>query len=419
MRSQRLTVAAALLFMASVAVAGDRSVGAEPEQGISPAELQQFAESEGIPLEDAEFAVEHSDVLYDFAMRYSDHPSFVNVAATYEGRYAVQVIATDGESARTLAEELATLLGMDVAATTSADSISKADAIEVVNKLDDIGLNFGYDALHGRFTVYAEGRAGIEGIAAAAVGDDVIEKVAFEAEVPDPEGEEHGTYAGDVVQASTNGNWSKPTSVGATWRGTPSGGGTDHVAFVSAAHLRNPSNDTWFWAGLYPSRGDPSAASNPKLLLEVCNGSDVWSRGDYQYVRMDASTNQPETDRIGHQMWQAGGYYIGQLARVTGQHSSNVGTVKLHGIYPRPSHWQCTGTQWTLVTSSKGVEGDSGGPVTLLYNNQWFLAGIYAGTSDLDATNPGTEGVSSPVWYMNQPSGYNNSRLCTNSNPCN
>jgi hypothetical protein len=246
-----------------------------------------------------------------------------------------------------------------------------------------------------------------------------LNKLNFERLVPVREGEEHATYGGDLIWASTNGVWSKPASVGGTWRGTLAGGGGDHIAFISAAHLRNPSSNTWFWAGNYPSRGDPSAQNNPKLLLEVCNGTSVDNRGDYQIVRMDASLNQPEQDTAGNNIHRAGGYYLGQPANVHGQHTWSLGDVVDHGVFNySSSFFSCHGTSHTLATTAVGTDGDSGGMVKLWYANNWYLAGIYKGKMNVwgSSTN---EGVSFPVWYIKNVPGYTNQRICTVTTPCN
>ncbi len=87
------------------------------------------------------------------------------------------------------------------------------------------------------------------------------------------------------------------------------------------------------------------------------------------------------------------------MGSVAGYASTNVG-VSCMWVRPHLRYWH------------NDAGGDSGGPVFLFYNNQWYLGAVHIG---YDSSFGGFR-YGSAVWDLNIPSGVH---LCSLTAPCN
>ena len=345
----------------------------------------EFAKDQGVSPELARQIVEESVAVGAFDAKYRKDPRYGAEWVTYRP-YQVHLRLTRDDP--TLVAEIQRSLAGKVDVVTAGVSAAEFDAATAA--VQQRGLPFHAHPQTGKITVDADSssipadldRAIVE--PADGPGNDVIHYDSLLA-----------ASAGDSVGYLLYGGYADECTAGFTYKGSGVTG------YATAGHCGGGNT---YVAGFY------SASPTPRS--QNCNPDVEFT--DFQYAPTPLNTAHDHYHGSTWTMHVGTGFYIGQLTRKIGMYEngntgSNTGTVLAYGTASAPAGGPCPAKNFTaLAVSNTGAGGDSGGPVLLLYNGAYYLAGI--------TTAGGPSGVgATPVWVLPIPAG---THICSADNSC-
>ena len=324
----------------------------------------------------------------DFLIANKSNSSFGGVWATYDGGYRVHVRVTTSASdalggvlSKQLAGPVVTTVGgaSHSALTAKLESLAKQGIPAEIN--EDLGL----------IDVHDKKISDADRSPLLYVGSPVP--------LPAPA----VARAGGDYWNWNGSTWSDLCTAGATW------GGFGITGTLTAGHCVVPTAANYIWTdGEY---SDYSGINNP-LVSRVCGAA-----GDYMFVRFVSAINEDETfldkrtsPATATNYHIAGGLYNGQPTLKIGNNNNATNTGTVINYASLPLGGSCAATRMTIHSTNPTAGGDSGGPVYLLYNNQWFFSGI--------TTNGNFEqNYNMPVWNISLP-GFSSIHYCYQDNVC-
>jgi hypothetical protein len=397
--------AVATISAASVSLAAEPSGAApasvEPEaeiiRAVGDEDISSFAASVGVSTDDAALAFAHTDILYDWVVANAKSHDVGAVWVTYDDGYRVHARVLE-DSTDEWVRELESKVAVPIERHSGGASLgalflaaeylqSKGSAVlydlNVVEGYLDIAepVSIPEDILPSRFIRVVDQSDNVADSAAASAGH---------------------------IWDNWNGTYYYPgCTVGYTARV-----GTTGFAYVAtAAHC----TDGWHQARSWNAVEGETVSAN--FYSEACTA------GDLQWQRINAGVNHLVYDvpsnSYGVLHAVAGGWYPGQPAALWGRMGSvrwgNIQTTgSPYGTYglsgPAADDCASSGINFTgiRIENIAAIPGDSGGAITLLYNNLHYLAAILSTNTSSTIFGPWVANLPKPV----------NTHICVAVNPC-
>lgn len=358
---------------------------------LSPETQARFLSRDtGIPYADALMAARDSGPIGDYVERYWTSREVGAVWVTYDGGYRVHVREIQGQDAGVAADLSRKLSSTAPLVHHGGASLGELNAASkfLQDKFGHIPYNL--NVQEGYVDLLSE----------TPLPADVIDPawVRVVKELPVRGGELVVIHPGlDWVNSNNPEDWCTP---GFAWK-VPNG-----IEGVStAAHCWDVSRTAKDeYGGVH---GSSLSATN---VFETCLTMDI------QHQRTTGGIGWFGRDQLNHS-WAsiytiAGGYYIGQQSVTFGGTTGGLwDTVLGFGNYVRPVGADCpaTGTVHGLWVGQDIRPGDSGAPITLVYNSRLYLA------ATISFAYVGVWGVGAWTPWVTIPAG---AYICVETNPC-
>ncbi len=364
--------------------------------------LTEFANDQKLSIEEAEQVFRDSVPIGAFLDRYRKHPGFGALWVTYHSGYEVHVRAVGEELGGPISELEASLGRKTVRHSGGASAAELEVAMDMAS---EFGLPAEHDLLRGTVILFSS--------TLGELPQNSVEQirrtpgiVVTSNEPPRYTFVEESRSGADIWRYNGQA-FVLDCTAAAMWKGTGAWAGM--TGYLSAAHCNNvtPSRYTYV-DGAYSHGVLPT-------LHTVCG-----PQGDWEVIRFSAPQNEAETflDKrynppVETPFRIAGGYYVGQPSfkvglSTNGTTGTNMGIVEGYGV--SNVGITCQGVRGHLRYWHDGTGGDSGGPVFLFYNGQWYLGAVHNGyESSLGGFRYGNA-----IWDISIPSGH----LCSMTIPC-
>lgn len=388
----------------STAVLPNESEGIVDQATVAVFE-RQFAESQGISVDDAHKAFADNGPLLDFIAKWKDDPGFGAVWVTYDGGYQRHVRLLSDRLLPAV-DQLAADVGGPV--DVRRGGASHADLEATVEELrKGLGVAGFVNSAEGTLDLYA----GSHALPANAKVPAPIRHLAESAPVVTPM---MGPRTGADIYywyGSAEG-WVASCTAGFMW------GGFGISGYATAGHCPDPNTSSL--EGVY------SAVGASQVVAESCPSSSTL---DYQLIKFAVPDDQSELGVIKTYnpygvdisiAGIAGGFYEGQQTYKVGLwyndvYGSNWGVAvgwESPGSAPGGDCLSETGAVY-FKTTNHALPGDSGGPIYVYWDNQFYLAAI---------THGGIPGIANTwstwIGWIPMP-GFSSIHICTVPNPCN
>jgi hypothetical protein len=400
-----LAVAGLLVAYSGVALAQTAPPDPAPTQALkgTPSSLEEdvsdLARSVGTSLEEARHALATSGHVVDAIQAEEADRNFGSIWVTYNP-YTLHVRllkANYTQLKRIASAARAQRVRLHLGGRSRAQLMADMETLVATIGKRNLQANSRLDEEAGRFevtTLDSEAAA-----VARTVGADVVN-------APPVGAKANVAYGGLPMYVWTGTVWQAHCTGGFIARNVANG----WTGLITAGHCSNFLNNTRWYNGETPS----------SVHNEHCGGG--W--GDSQIIRLTGPvsdvvfTNSPISQYVTH--WaQAGGWYNGQPARqgrLNGGHAlpvENFYATYVVGTGGGDCNFSYT-ISHAMRTGGASVDGDSGGPIVLSYNNQWFGAGVVTGNIPPTPQTPGPGTISSFLWGVDR-AGWT---LCQAFAPC-
>ncbi len=360
-----------------------------------------LAKSMDISFEDAKAAIQDSEPLYDFTLRYTPDPRFGAVWATYEDGYEIHLRVT-GKSAGSFEDAIDDLAGKvtrPIAIHTGGASAEQLWDVAMVASAKRLPVTFQLNQPEGTIELFANSDP------SAVPADFPDEFITLLAEQPPVVPRQ--LAAGADVKWFNGSFWAPACTAGLQY------GGFGATGFITAGHCPDATP-------AFPSSLDYPWDST-STIYESCTG--VGDLQVHQYIQpIDPNEKFMRKNPLSYS-WVVGiaaGWYSGQPSvkiGLWGNATQTTVSVVFTAVanFNMPAGGDCGGgvIGYALLTYNGGMLGDSGGPILLEYNGKYLAATIHSAGS----TNPNR---SYGTWLANfnpgnwAPSGH----WCTKVNPC-
>jgi hypothetical protein len=369
--------------------------------------MQMYAREQGVPIETAYRLAEVNDDLYDFMQANLTGSwfgaTYSNVTLSAEVEAYVRIVSREAETQAVtdVLNELEAELGQPVIRRYGgASAVEMQHFVDQTSAADPAPL-FSLDPRDGIVRVWQ----GEERAKELIEPDFVVALESLDLGTPTREG-------GSDIWFNKPGNPSYSDgkcAIAAVWKAGASSG------FITAGHCPN-------WNALISNGLAYYYSASPNPITEACGGTGDYATFGFQY---NPSPLNSFVDKRNSPFWHtafglAGGMINNQQALLIG-HVDNGSYKATTGNWNLYQSGDPCGNPFTTVRFTNDTKvGNSGGPTFLLYNGQWYLAGI--NSQGFNSKCPGgtcgeyfDSGVS---WWANTvlPPG---AQICNSfSNPC-
>lgn len=369
------------------------------EQGRSM--VADFAKSHGLAVGEAQRVFEDSSSIAEFLEAHRDDERFGELWATYDRGYEIHVryLADDFDLEIAALEQR-----IGRAVTIHRGGSSSTELSAAVDYLTTNGIPYEPDITKGVLRVFSETFPTAKGAKASDL--DRMGAITVEQGAPPKYQTVDHSRSGADVWWSNNGSWSLQCTAAAMWKGTGQWSGM--TGYLWAAHCPNLVPSYTYVDGGY-SHGSFAT------MHTVCGPG-----GDWELIRFSVPKNEHETfldkrfnPAVETPFRIAGGYYVGQPSfkvglSTNGSTGTNMGSVAAYAT--SEVGVACEAVRPHLRYWHQGTGGDSGGPVFLFYNNEWYLGAVHNGYE----SSFGGFQYGSAIWDISVPQGH----LCSLTSPC-
>lgn len=409
MSSPVLRSALAFAFVVCAAFSAADSARADGEvRDSSPAPLlmangqsdfeMEFAKTVEISDVEAHRVFADSSAISNFIERHTDDPRFGALWVTYESGYQVHVRYLD----ETFQQEILALeesIGRTVLRVVGGASASTLRHSEAL--LKEARIPYEPDIAGGYLAIFDQSIENSSSLTPDEARDLPGVRV-LPGAAPEYRTVETSRSGADVWYYNGN-SWSTVCTAAAMWKGNGMTG------YLSAAHCPNLVPNYTYVDGGYSHGTFP-------VITTACGPN-----GDYEFIRFSTPKNEHETfldkrtnPNVETPFRVAGGYYVGQPSFKVGMTSNgttgtNMGTIA--GYATAQVGVSCAGVRPHLRYNHIDAPGDSGGPVFVFYNNEWYLAAIHNGYT----TSGGGWRYGNAIWDVSTPP---STYICNIGNPC-
>lgn len=370
------------------------------EQGRSM--VADFAKSHGLVTEEAQRVFEDSTAIAEFLKTHRDDERFGELWATYDRGYEVHVryVADDFELEIAALEQR---IGRAVTIHRGGSSATELSA--AVDYLKSHGIPYEPDITEGVLRVFSDTFPTVKGVKASDL--ERMDAITIDQGAPPKYQMVDDSRSGADVWWNNNGNWSLQCTAAAMWKGT--GPWSGMTGYLWAAHCPNLVPSYTFVDGGY-SHGSFAT------MHTVCGPA-----GDWELVRFSVPKNEHETfldkrfsPAVETPFRIAGGYYVGQPSfkvglSANGSTGTNMGSVAGY-VTSSITAPGCPAVRPHLRYWHDRASRDSGGPVFLFWENEWYLGAVHNGYE----TSFGGFAHGTAIWDIAVPFGH----LCSLTSPC-